>query len=216
MNTHILTIAEVDHNQLLSLLGYCSENPAPVSLLLRIQELIGSIIPKSLTALSAMTTITTIQHGLADTDAGTINSPTFGDLAVDAEAVIFALVTAGAEMDQLLHDCEDMVDAMILDALGSVLVEQGVEMLRNKLATELGQYVSLPFSPGYCDYPLSEQEKIFSMLGAEALGIHYHPVSFMMTPVKTISCILAAGKKPLNTNPCSICQLEQCQMRRLG
>jgi hypothetical protein len=145
-----------------------------------------------------------------------IYSPKFGDLAADAELVIFALITAGAEMDQLLHGSEDMVDSMILDALGSVLVEQGVELLRDKMAVELGQYVSLPFSPGYCDYPLAEQENIFSTLGADALGIQYHPASFMMTPVKTISCILAAGKKPLNTNPCSICQLEQCQMRRLG
>jgi hypothetical protein len=214
VNTHILTIAEVDRKQLQSLLGYSRDNPAPASLLLRIDELIGSTVPKTLRAVSAIAKITTIQDGFADTDVGTINSPTFADLAADAEVVIFALVTAGAEMDQLLHGCEDMVDAMIVDALGSVLVEQGVEMLRNTLASDLGQYVSLPFSPGYCDYPLSEQEKILSTLGADAFGIQYHPASYMMTPVKTISCVLAAGNTPLKTNPCSLCQLDQCQMRR--
>ncbi|WP_136807068.1 hypothetical protein [Desulfosediminicola flagellatus] len=214
MKECIFVIDEIDRKQVLAALGYSASNLPSEQLLSRFDELLDTVA-REVKGLYVRKNIIGRDNDLVLTDAGVIDSQSFGELAASADSVAFALVTAGHEMDELLHGCNDMVDAMLLDALGSVIVEQGVELLRNELSHVLGKYVSLPFSPGYCDYPLAEQECIFTQLGDSPLGVNYHPVSFMMSPVKTISCILAVGDLPLETNPCSLCRLEMCQMRRM-
>lgn len=213
MKEYIFVIDEIDRKQVLAALGYSGINPPSEQFLSRFDELL-EMVPREVKALYVLENIIGRDNDLVLTDAGAIASLSFGELAASADSVAFSLVTAGPEMDELLHSCDDMVDAMLVDALGSVIVEQGVELLREELSKVLGKNISLPFSPGYCDYPLAEQVCIFMHLGDSPLGVSYHPVSFMMSPVKTISCIFAAGDQPLETNPCSLCQLETCQMRR--
>ncbi|ACN14530.1 hypothetical protein HRM2_14210 [Desulforapulum autotrophicum HRM2] len=213
MKEQQIAIEEIDCRQVTKALGYGKKNPPSKGFLQRVEKLIEAA-PKHVYSGYVDRKIKAMEKGLVRTDVGTIASPCFGSLATQAEKVIFGLVTAGPEMDQFLADCRDTVDAMVVDSIGSIVVEQGVEILRNIVAEALGQYVSLPFSPGYCDYPLTEQEMIFKPFGDAPLGIRYHPVSFMMTPVKTISFIMATGPFPLDTNPCSLCRLETCQMRR--
>lgn len=213
MKECIFTIDKIDRKKVLSTLGYGDSNSPSGQLMIQLNALINRV-PKDVRAVYLVEDISSRDNGLVLTAKGPIASPAFGELAISADSVVFALITAGPEIDGLLQDCVDMVDAMVLDAIGSVIVEQGVDRLRTELSEVLGKNISLPFSPGYCDYPLVEQKHIFSQLGSCPLGITYHPDSFMMSPVKTISCILAAGDGPLETNPCSLCRLEKCQMRR--
>lgn len=208
-----LELEEVNIGGVQKILGYSYDNPAPGHLLERISVLVGSA-PLTISGASVTSRINSSDANGVQTELGYISSPGFSQLAVEAENVVYGVVTAGPEMDECIHNCEDMVDSMALDAIGSVIVEQGVDAMRKLLADKQGVYISLPFSPGYCDYPLHEQESIFTALGGEPLGICYHPGSFMMTPVKTVSFIAATGNKPLNTNPCSLCTLDRCMMRR--
>lgn len=208
-----LELEEVDIGEVQKILGYSDDNPAPGHLSDRIAALAASV-PHAVSGVAVTSRINSHDARGVETGLGFISSPGFSQLAVEAEKVVYAVVTAGPEMDECIHTCEDMVDSMALDAIGSVIVEQGVDAMRNFLADQHGAYISLPFSPGYCDYPLHEQESIFSALGGAPLGICFHPGSFMMTPVKTVSFIAATGKTPLNTNPCSLCTLKRCMMRR--
>jgi len=208
-----INIDQVDHNRILMSMGYSSSNPASEVLCNQVTTMVADG-PKEVLSVVNIAPITTKSTDCITTACGTIQSPTFNSLAQYADKVVYGVVTAGSKVDEMLMGCEDTVDALIVDTYGSVLVELGVDLLLEKVAAQTGLYISLPFSPGYCDYPLAEQENIFQALGHEPLGVKYHQGSFMMTPIKTISFIAALGAQELNTNPCSICTLEKCQMRR--
>ena len=213
MNEVELSLEKVDCEEILNLLGYSCDNPAPQQLLERVATLLGAV-SHTAKGFAATSKIKSLDQDGVLTEFGRITSQAFSQLANEAENVVYGVVTAGEKMDKLLHTCEDMVDSMVYDAIGSVIVEQSVDAMRMQLANQNQAYISLPFSPGYCDYPLQEQEAIFAALGGSPLGIQYHPDSFMMTPIKTVSFVAATGKKPLNTNPCSLCTLKKCRMRR--
>jgi hypothetical protein len=208
-----ITVETIDRSQVLKTLGYGASSPPGDFMLSRTDEIIAGV-PTTLKACCKTAGITGKEEGIVLTDQGAIKSHAFGELAESADMAVFSLVTAGSGMDALIEGCEDTVDAMILDAVGSVLADQGVESFRKILENRLGKHLSLPFSPGYCDYPLKEQQTVFNALGSNPLGVQIHPDSFMMTPIKTISFVCAAGEIPLETNPCVFCQLDTCQMKR--
>lgn len=213
MITLDVMVETIDRAHVLKTLGYEKSSPPGDFILSRMDKLLSSV-PATLRACYQTAKITGRRRDIVLTDQGPINSPAFGQLAESADMTVFSLVTAGPAMDALIEQSDDTVDAMILDAAGSVLVEQGVEKIRKTLEDRLKRYLSLPFSPGYCDYPLSEQQAVFEALDPNAVGVQVHPGSFMMTPIKTISFVCAAGDTPLQTNPCKFCQLETCQMKR--
>jgi len=213
MNERTMEIDQLDMGLLVSTLGYRKGTALPETLQTRVQELLQQV-PKTVRSITRMAPIRECTDKQVSTELGLVSSPTFAGLATEADSVVYGLVTAGPEMDGLINGCEDTVDALIFDACGSALVEQGVNELLQKLRKETGKNVSLPFSPGYCDYPLTEQERLFNVFEKNVCGIAYHPASFMMSPIKTISFVAAAGPSPLNTNPCSICAFDECQNRR--
>jgi len=213
MKEQEIIIEDIDRKRILSGLGYDRANPPSKRFERKLDQLIDAA-PRTVYTGHVETKIIDRQIESVITRAGTIKSINFAALAIPAEKVIFGLATAGTQMDDFLYDCKDMVDSIIADAIGSVVVEQGVDMFCRMMREEYGQYVSLPFSPGYCDYPLTEQETVLKPLGKTPLGVSWHPVSFVMTPAKTISFVLAAGDHPLQTNPCILCQLKNCRMKR--
>ena len=107
----------------------------------------------------------------------------------------------------------------ILDAIGSVGMESSVEKFY-KLQVEnyekTNQQVTLRFSPGYCDWPLKEQKKIFSLLNPSKINIELLD-SCLMQPRKSVSGVF--GIAPANSpfyfyNPCSDCPNTTCEARR--
>lgn len=213
MKTRNIAIDQLDMDLLVSTLGYKKGAELPDSVSTRIEAL-RPLVPRHVLSVTRMAPISDCTDQQVCTGLGIVSSPTFAGLAGDADTVVYGLVTAGPQMDELINECEDTVDALIFDAYGSALVEQGVNELLMVLARETGKNVSLPFSPGYCDYPLTEQAQLFNVFENNVCGIAYHRASFMMSPVKSISFVAAAGPSPLNTNPCSICSFEECQNRR--
>lgn len=213
MIRQIINIDHVDHSRVLMSMGYSTSNPASEVLCNQVVKMVDEG-PKKLSSVVNIVQITAKSTDCITTACGTIKSPTFTRLSQHADKVVYGVITAGSQIDEMLFSCNDTVDALIIDTYGSILVELGVDLLLEDVATQTGLYISLPFSPGYCDYPLAEQESIFQALSDEPLGVKYHQGSFMMSPIKTISFIAALGPKELNTNPCSICTLDKCQMRR--
>jgi hypothetical protein len=112
-------------------------------------------------------------------------------------------------------------DAYILDAMGSVLVEdmaaQFHRRMRKKFQKE-DKAVTIRLSPGYCDWLLEEQKKIFSLLDADKVGIELTD-SYLMKPRKSISGIFGIMPSTYRQNhppynPCSECEKIDCAARR--
>jgi cobalamin-dependent methionine synthase I len=95
------------------------------------------------------------------------------------------------------------------------------QRLQDHIADQIkrnGQRVTYRFSPGYCDWPVTEQKKLFRFLEAERIGVRLLD-SCLMQPRKTISGIFgleeaAQEKMPPPYNPCRDCGRTQCRERR--
>ena len=134
------------------------------------------------------------------------------------------LATIGNNIDEEIIRLTSMKrspDAYILDAMGSNAIENVVERFHSRVKKRMlseGKAVTLRLSPGYCDWPLREQEKIFSLLDAQKIGVELC-ASSLMQPRKTISGIFgimppSADCNKAAYNPCSDCRKEHCIARR--
>jgi cobalamin-dependent methionine synthase I len=80
-----------------------------------------------------------------------------------------------------------------------------------------GKGVTLRFSPGYCDWPISEQKKVFELVQADMIGVSLNE-SFLMNPRKSVSGLFGITEEPSQTvsgyNPCVHCNKRDCFSRR--
>ena len=112
-------------------------------------------------------------------------------------------------------------EAYILDSMGSVAVEDMVEkfyqQLKNGYQSE-GKDVTLRFSPGYCDWPITDQKKLFGLFDSLPIAVELMD-SCLMVPRKSISGVFGVGHFKVNSfvssyNPCSECRKQDCIARR--
>ena len=126
------------------------------------------------------------------------------------------IVTIGREFDlycEQLKKENDMLQVFIADAFGSVLAEAAVAYFMKRLSSMAASdemEISNNYSPGYCDWLLEEQKKVFGFFPATPIGIHLTD-SCLMLPVKSVSGIVAVGtdvkKQPYG---CDICKMATC------
>lgn len=144
-------------------------------------------------------------------------------LGESEEAVCF-LATLGEEVDleigRLFRE-NRLAEGYILDALGSVAVENLVEQFHRQVEDESrksGRAVTLRFSPGYCDWPITDQERLLALFDTEAAGVKLMD-SCLIHPRKSVSGVFgvtrpgpAARQAP--HNPCHTCGKTDCFARR--
>jgi hypothetical protein len=142
----------------------------------------------------------------------------------DSEELICFVTTIGEEID---FEIKGMIqqghlsEAFILDALGSVAVENVAEQFHRRMqrqCNENDKAVTLRFSPGYCDWPIEEQRKLFEMFDSNTAGIELKD-SCLMVPRKSISAVFGVypvngGSAPCPYNPCLDCSKIDCPSRR--
>ncbi|MBQ8851544.1 MAG: methionine synthase, partial [Oscillibacter sp.] len=114
----------------------------------------------------------------------------------------------------------DMAKAVILNACGSALVEQGCDEAEQEIAGRFpGLYLTDRFSPGYGDLPLTLQPSICAMLDAQRrLGIVVAP-SMLMTPGKSVTAVIGLSRTPqmARIRGCGYCSMrETCALRKGG
>lgn len=134
----------------------------------------------------------------------------------DASCYALFTVTLGSAFDRYcmqLKKEDDLLRVFIADAIGSVLAEATVTLLMDKLAATAaaeGMKISNNYSPGYCDWILTEQQKLFSLFPEQTTGIQLTD-SCLMLPIKSVSGLVAIGsevkKQPYG---CSICGMITC------
>ena len=140
----------------------------------------------------------------------------------NGDALLFFAATAGEAVTvrcRNLNDAGDQVYSYVLDTLGSVVAEKASERMMEWLETQLAPAnwaISDSYSPGYCNWDVAEQQKLFSFFPPGFLGITLLPSS-LMNPVKSISGVIGAGPGVKRTGyRCHICTNKTCIYRRIS
>ena len=133
------------------------------------------------------------------------------------------VATVGSEVEkeiQKLTDDNRMSEASILDAIASVAIENTVDQFQTMVDDELsdeGKHTTLRFSPGYCDWPIQEQRKVFQVVDGEKIDVSLTDTC-LMHPRKSVSGVFGISDdkdgKRRNLNPCSQCGMKHCTARR--
>jgi hypothetical protein len=130
------------------------------------------------------------------------------------------LATLGADVDRAIDAAmNDRPDfGMVVDTVASVAAEILVDEIEQALSDRLlpNEALSLPFSPGYCDWHVCDQQVLLGLLPAEQVGVSLSDSS-LMKPRKSISGILGVGYAHLleeTRNPCVTCKRRNCLHKR--
>jgi hypothetical protein len=132
------------------------------------------------------------------------------------------LVTIGEHLEEMSYRLSEeglILQAALLDAIGSDVVEKAADFVQDKIKEEAsaqGLVTSLRFSPGYCDWDISQQRMLFRAMKGDLAGICLTK-QCLMIPRKSISGIIGIGPPGANVenyNPCKTCRKRDCPSRR--
>ena len=136
-----------------------------------------------------------------------------------SEILALFICTAGEEVSlrsNQLMTAGSLVEGYVADLIGSVVIDEAMNILRQQIMTELedqGLKITNHFSPGYCDWNVNEQHKLFCFFSADFCGVQLSK-SAMMHPVKSISGVMGIGKDVrFNKNICNACPIDDCTFR---
>jgi len=137
-----------------------------------------------------------------------------------AEKVALFVCTAGPGIRKAYEAfmaAGDPLKAFIADTLGTVAVEKAMDKIQHALvlqAKQTGLHCTNRYSPGYCGWPVSEQQQLWSLLPENYCGIRLSESSLMI-PVKSVSGIIGIGANVhKSAYACAVCELGHCIYRR--
>ena len=210
-----------DWGEILRYLGYPRDAaPAP-----DVAGLIERLLPECFACLDSRGT-----YAVHDVTDAVADSLTVGEVVIEGgvsdflgtvDRVAAFVVSVGAEItarsERACRD-GDAFAGWVFDAVGSWAVESATDALMQQLRSTLaeGLGLTLRYSPGYCGMDLSQQQAIFRLISAEAVGVTLLP-SMMMSPTKSISGVVGIGEESeldLQASPCDRCPELGCHMRR--
>lgn len=120
-----------------------------------------------------------------------IVSQKLADHCADCRALTLLAVTLGPEADALtaamLRD-NRYARAVAADAWGSALVEAAADVVTAQLAAEhAGQAMRPRYSPGYGDWPQTDNTRLLALLGGCPVGAN---AAGMLLPQKSITAVI--------------------------
>lgn len=138
-----------------------------------------------------------------------------------AEAFAFFAATAGSEFEAFQHTLRqenDLVKVYIADSLGSIIAEKTADCMEVALASFIEKKNwkhTNRYSPGYCGWHVSEQQKLFSLFPvASPCGIQLTDSSLMI-PIKSVSGVIGVGSEVRKLDyTCGLCTYENCFRKR--
>ena len=143
------------------------------------------------------------------------------ELFSGAEGIILALATIGPRVETRageLVNTQRAADGLIVDAIGTILVEQTADFLEHKIRQDCASFgwkVSRRYAPGYCGWEMEAQKEIFSHFD-DTLGIKLTS-SCLMIPEKSLSfvCLLSSEGDfgMVKLKDCCRCKQKDCPYR---
>jgi hypothetical protein len=142
-----------------------------------------------------------------------------GQLKKSGSVAIF-LCTAGPEIGDLarrLINEKDFLKGYIFDIAGSEIVEAAGDKMQEALRLEMlaeNKLITNRYSPGYCGWHLSEQQKLFTLVPGNYCNISLTDSS-LMQPIKSISGFIGIGENVrYNQYTCNLCDMQNCIYRK--
>ena len=153
-------------------------------------------------------------------------------LLKDCSQVILMAVTLGSETERLLRTAQarSMGEAVILDAAAGAAVENVCDNLCRDLEAQFSpRFLTDRFSPGYGDFPFSQQRAFFDLLDitrrigdlldiTRRIGVSLTE-SGLMLPQKSVTALMGLADTPQEHRHrgCASCRLfATCSFRKEG
>ena len=106
----------------------------------------------------------------------------------------------------------------LVDTVASVAEEQTTDVLHDQIGKQMqrqGLKITNRYSPGYCDWSVSEQHHLFSFFPDNFCGITLTE-SALMVPMKSVSGIIGVGKTVTRVDyTCDSCGMKDCTYRAI-
>ena len=121
------------------------------------------------------------------------------------ERVICMAVTVGGEIEREVtrkFERGEYLSSVLLDAAATAAVEQAADIMEKNFTAQFakdGFKLRWRFSPGYGDWNLTEQAKIFTISGAEQIGLHLTE-AMMLEPRKSVTAIIGLERQCVMRN----------------
>jgi hypothetical protein len=180
------------------------------------------VIPEGIFLEITNNQLTTVINGIGNTES---ECP-FYEIFEEGNSQILFAVTTGFELtDKIagLFEKDDYAVASMLDAIASTATENASNYLEseynNLLINKNSEQITMQFSPGYCGWHVSAQQKLFDILDPSEIGISLNS-SYLMNPLKSISGVIIQGEKDLfkiedKYSFCKECKPKSCIDRNL-
>jgi len=154
-----------------------------------------------------------------------LKSPKLSKVMKHCDDVICFIATIGDGIEKEIARLTDegrLFNAYILESMGSMAVESMVDSFCKDMEikyTAQDKGITLRFSPGYCDWPVAEQKKLFRIVDSGHINVTLTD-SCLMHPRKSISGVFGIhpfdGDNPVSPyNPCCDCKKKDCMARRV-
>jgi hypothetical protein len=112
----------------------------------------------------------------------------------------------------------DATLSYLVDAVASATEEQTTDVLHDHIENQMhlrGLKITNRYSPGYCDWSVSEQHLLFSFFPPGFCGITLTD-SALMVPIKSVSGIIGVGTAVKRVDyTCDSCGLKDCTYRAI-
>jgi hypothetical protein len=138
-----------------------------------------------------------------------------------SEKVALFICTIGPAMETWAKKLSSEGDATlsyIVDTVASVTEEQAVDVLHDYIAMQMkmrGLKITNRYSPGYCNWTVSEQHLLFSFFPPNFCGITLTE-SALMIPIKSVSGIIGIGAAVKRVDyTCDKCGVKDCTYRSI-
>lgn len=217
--------SSIEKDELAKLLGGDEFTKIPRSTRLKIDKLepvFEKLVAPSLHYQN--TEINSVKKGAVHLEKGLeFKSPKLSRTLKNCKEIVCYIATLGSNVEgeiKRLMDEKHLAEAYILDAMASVATDNMVATFHQRMKGKYkrrGKQVTLCFSPGYCDWPVTEQKKLFKLIDSQDVEVELND-SCLMTPRKSISGVFGIqsdyenGKTPYI--PCWDCKKEDCSARR--
>ena len=143
-----------------------------------------------------------------------------GQLRKCEKAALF-VCTIGRAMEtwaKKLSTEGDIALSYMVDTVASVTEEQATDVLHDYIEKQMqmrGLKITNRYSPGYCDWSVSEQHLLFSFFPVNFCGITLTE-SALMVPIKSVSGIIGVGTAVKRVDyTCDTCDMKDCTYRAI-
>jgi len=136
-----------------------------------------------------------------------------------ASNVALFVCTAGKLFTDLTKNYNkegNLLEAYITDVIGSLTVEKAMDKIQSELEKDVarqGLKTTNRYSPGYCNWSLAGQKKLFDYMGELPINVCLSEYC-LMEPIKSVSGIIGIGKDVRKLKyACAVCNDKNCIYR---